>query len=107
VDAKIRRDAPHEANGAQILHDDRVHARAVCGAHDLRPGLELRVEYQGVECEVRFDAARMKLEDYVRQALDTEIVRARAGVECSYSEVHGVRSRGDGRLERGLIAGWR
>jgi len=104
VNSEIWGNLTHQSQRAEVLHDQRVDAGALGRAHHFRPGIELRVEDQRVQGEVRFHAPLMETSDRLRQAFDAEILGACPCVECVDAEVYCVRASADRRLEGELVA---
>src|SRR6478736_688471 len=103
MDPQVRCNPAHQANRAQILHDDRVHTRAVGSPHHVRPSVEFTIEDQSIQSEMGLDAPLMEPADGVLQTVNSEILGTGTGVERIYPEVDRVRASADRRVERKLI----
>ena len=93
VDGEVGGGAADERDEADVLDDDRVHARARDRAHQALRLSKLLVEHEDVHRDVAADAALVQERDDVGELLDVEIRRPGARVEEVQAEVHRVRAR--------------
>ena len=104
---QIGHDLAREPAEADVLHNDRIDPGATDAAELLRSGFEFVGEYECVECDVCLYAVAVAKLDDARQFLVREIVRTHPRVEFEKSEIHGIRSVGDGGTQTVPASGGR
>jgi len=82
-----------------VLHDHRIHPGPGSGNQQLRRTSQLIAEHQHVEGEETLHIALVQPLHQLGQLADAEVVSPLAGIERINTEINGVRSVGDGRLE--------
>ena len=92
VNRQLRRDRPCQPHQPDILHDERIHARAAQQPQILRRRVEFPGKNQRVESDVRFHPVPMTKSHDLRQLRLGEIVRPQPRVEFRQPEINCVRA---------------
>ncbi len=108
VQRQLRADLAGQPGDSQVLHEDRVGARAGDGSQRLLRDRQLAIEHQRVEGDESLDAFLVQEVEDPRQIRRLEVVRAGPCVEAAaQAEVDRVRPGGHRGLQALLVAGGR